>query len=760
MLEFMADNLVLFTKPGKFSVDQQQGNQIGSGKAGAAYLSGNIVMTEGERTTRCDEVYYDFAEKRALVINASMRFYDQQRGLPIYLRAEKLGRVSKDIFEASNVQLTSSEFYFPQITMNASKMVLLSGEALEQHYRLAEKKDEVPQYEAHLVDVNSKLGKYTFFKWPRIVTDFERPDTALSRLQIGENSENGTSVETSWHLARLLGWSQPTWMDSELLLDYYSKRGVGGGVNAEWETEESWGNVIGYVLSDDGEDRLNRTQKNVDPGQDIRGRFSFRHRQYLPEDWQLTTEVSYISDRNFMESFYRGEFYNDKGQETLLYLKRLKDNWAFSILNKIRINDFETMTEELPSVEFHLTGQSFWDHQLTFYSDTQVARFREKIDEDAVTTPVPGSMLGPVPPESDSGFYTYAFTRNEVDLPLMLNTIKLVPFVAGSYSQEDNLGFRSDLNENLVDGEEDVFLGEVGIRASTMFWKDDPFLISKKWDLRGMRHIITPYAEAVMYEASDDVIDMRDVFHLGVSQRWQTHRGSEDEEHERTLDWMRLDLESTWVSDDAPAADAPFDPVKQSQLYGPAAFVYNDPSIPFLRRRDNSYFSVARDSFNAEYAWRVSDTFTLLSDANYDIDSGDLQQFNIGVSRYVYPDLSYYVGTRYLNPVVIPFDEDGDGINEGVEQGSNAFVAAVTYRLSPRYVATFSQEYNFEFGEAIRSDLTLVRQYHRMFYALSVTLDESLDSSGVVFSVWPQGVKELAIGSRKHVGLTGSRWED
>ena len=137
-----------------------------------------------------------------------------------------------------------------------------------------------------------------------------------------------------------------------------------------------------------------------------------------------------------------------------------------------------------------------------------------------------------------------------------------------------------------------------------------------------------------------------------------------------------------------------------------------------------------------------------------------MQQLNVGVSRFVYPDISYYVGTRYLRPVIIPVDKNNDRTAEYNEEGSNSFVTAITYRLSPRYVATFSQEYNFDFGEAIRSDLTVVRQYHRMFYAVSVSFDDSLDRNAVMFSIWPQGVKELAVGSRSHAGLTGSQWED
>jgi hypothetical protein len=138
---------------------------------------------------------------------------------------------------------------------------------------------------------------------------------------------------------------------------------------------------------------------------------------------------------------------------------------------------------------------------------------------------------------------------------------------------------------------------------------------------------------------------------------------------------------------------------------------------------------------------------------NYDIRSGVFQQVDAGIVRYVYPDLSYYLGSHYLRPVIIDTDD-------GTEKGSNSFVAAVTYVLNPRYTATFAQEYNFDFGKSVRSELTFLRHYHRMYYGLSMSVDESLERNSIVFSVWPEGVKELALGSRKYVGLTGMTSED
>ena len=748
IVEFLADEMVLFFEKDQFAIDQSQGtgSQIGTGKIQSVYLRGNIVMTEGERTTRADEIYYDFLNQRSLVVNASMRVFDEDRGLPIYLRAKLLGHVSKNIYEAQDVQLTSSEFYFPQVSLNASKMVLLSDEAVQQYLPPEETSDVASRYEGRLYDVNAKYGDFTFFRWPKMVTNFKRPDVPLSRIRFGNDSEFGTSVETRWHLSRLLGIKDPAWLDSRLAVDYFSKRGVGGGIEAEYQKDDMKGSLVGYVMTDRGTDDLGRTngRRNLDPNRDVRGRFSLRHRQFLPDDWQLTVETGYVSDRNFLEWMYRDEFNTDKGQETLVYLKRLRDNWAFSILGKVRINDFETMTEELPSVEYHLKGQSFWDDRLTWYSDNQVARMRNRFDEDGVG--------------GNSEFYSFAYTRNEVDLPLSWETIKFVPYVAGSYSLEDGQGYYVDLDgTQKASGENRIFLGEAGVRASTMFWKDDPFVHSELWDLNGIRHIVTPYVEAVTYSTNDSEVDMRDAVHVGVSQRWQTHRGSE--ENRRTLDWIRLDTEATWVKDDGPSSISPL--VGGSQLYGPASFVYNDPSIPLLLRRDTAYYGVVRDTFNEEFVWKVSDTLSLLSDMNYDMNSGHIQQFDAGMSRYVYPDISYYLGTRYLRPVVVNVDKNGDGVTDLRQVGSNSFIAADD--LSACHAAVYRnlfQEYNFDYGQAVRSDLTVVRQYHRMFYAMSFSFDQSLKRNSVIFSIWPQGVKELAVGSRKYTGLTGARQED
>ena len=136
--------------------------------------------------------------------------------------------------------------------------------------------------------------------------------------------------------------SEPEGVDGTILADYFGKRGPAGGAEIEYTKDTYYGRILGYIIRDHGEDNLGRdpTRRNIEPGKEIRGRFSLRHRQFLPDKWQLTTELNYSSDENFIESFYRGEF-NVYRPQTYIHLKQIKDNRALSILGKWRINDFE-----------------------------------------------------------------------------------------------------------------------------------------------------------------------------------------------------------------------------------------------------------------------------------------------------------------------------------------------------------------------------------------------------------------------------------
>jgi len=740
LLELQADNAVIFYSTEVLKSDQEQPKPeeaLAKGAVRGIYLSGDVLMTKGLRTIRADELYYDFERTKAVVINAEMRSFNVKDGIPIYVRAKELRQVAENKFTAENVTLTTSEFHRPQISLDMSSIEITDTTTLDQQQGTTDKSS----YDALMRNVRFKVYNKTLLRIPKMRSNLERPDIPLKSAHVGRSGRWGTMVETRWYLARILGLTEPEGTESTLALDHYSKRGTGGGVDIDYRRKDYFGRMVGYVIKDRGEDKLGRNtaRKNLKPQRELRGRFLWQHRQFLPHNWQLTGEISYASDMNFIESFYRNEFNVGKQQETLLHLKRIEDNWGLSFLAKARINDFVNKLEELPTAEFHWTGQSFFGDRLTLYSDTQASRLRQRYAVTNPRTPRPGPQQ----------FFSFATTRNEVDMPLTLGKTKVVPFVAGTVAYEDRMGYFREIDGGMGSASDDVWFGEMGVRASRQpFWRVFPDVKSRKWNLDQLRHLVRPHMTMVGYTQSESAAEQRDIINVGIAQRLQTKRGTGS--RRRTVDWMRLNTDATWVNDSGSASA------------GADRFIWNRPFIPMINtdsdvvpqldRRSSSMYGVRRNYIGADYSWRVTDTTAILSDMNYDMQSGVVQQMNIGVSRMRWPDLSYYIGSRYLRRITVLDPMTGMKLQEG----SNSFVFAITYVLDPRYTVIISQEINFDYGATVGSEFTLLRRYHRMYWGLTFRADESLDERGIVFSIWPQGVPDLAVGPRRYMHAGGS----
>ncbi|HBG26759.1 MAG: hypothetical protein A2Y10_00845 [Planctomycetes bacterium GWF2_41_51] len=725
VLEFMADNAVVFYAR-KTDEPNTTDSLLSDNSIKAIYIRGDVIMTEGTRTIRAVEAYYDFQKKQALIIKPEMQTYDPERGIPIYVRAEKIRQVSENKFAGENVTLTSSEFYVPQVSATASKVFITDTTNVQK----AGEKPDKSSFDVEMQKVKFKVDNRTVFYWPKIRTNSERPDLPIRKIQVGRDNTFGTSLETEWYLAKVLGLREPKGVESRLMIDHYSKRGTGAGADISYEREKYFGNVNGYIINDEGEDDLGRNRQNIQPDQELRGMLNFQHRQFLPEHWQLTLESSYISDEFFLEAFNREDFFSGRGQETSAHLKWIKDNQAFALLGRWRINNFADQLEDLPSAQYHLTGQSLWNDKLTLYSDSMAGRFRQLTGNNHDDLNITDE------------YFTFGQHRTEIDFPMQYKTGNIVPYVAGTFGYDDRSGFARSVATGgpEVTGDKEVFIGEAGLRASTQFWKHYNYR-STFWDVNGVRHIVKPFANAAIFSESSDFVEQRNNYTLGLLQRWQTKRGQG--ENRRTLDWMRFNLEYTMVDDDSDVRRAdrqlwnnPFVPL--STILAPSIF-NSDLGGNF---RTFELFGPQRDSVNADYIWRLSDTTAILSDFNWDVDDAEFEQFNVGVSRIVWPNLSFFVGSRYMRSVTI------DG-----EQGSTAFTFAATYKINPRYTLSFAHQYDFNRDGTIATEVSLIRRYHRLYYAFTYRVDESLDRRSIVLTIWPEGVGELAFGSRSVMGL-------
>ncbi len=660
----------------------------GRSLAAEAYLEGHVRVVEGRRTLTCSRLYYDFRRNQALAIDTKIHTFSSARNVPVYYYAKEVRQLSRGVFRGTDAWMTTCEFAHPHYEMGASEMTLhdLTPEA--------EEGQPPPQYRRVRFageDVQVRLRGLPVTYWPRLAGDVEEAESALRTVRIENRSNRGTGVHSQWHLMKLLGLVEPPrGFDLYLDADVWSERGPGLGVQGDYQRKDFYGDIITYAIRDSGKDSV--AGDDVEPGSQNRGRVRWRHRHYLPRNWELTLELSKITDRNFLNEFYEKEDETGKTQETLLYLKKQEREQAFTLLTTLRTNDWQTLTDYYPQLGYNVIGRSLWDDHLTYFQDSEfsIARFRP--DEDLQ---VRGSHSTVV-----------ADTIHELDLPLKLGPVNVVPFGEVRLSYFDEVLDRS--------GSEDRLAGRFGARAATQAWRVYDGVESRFWDLHGLRHINIFDARA--YAATNNVrsidlipfdvaeagtpvvqgVDEVGVVELGWRQRFQTKRGPEEDRE--IIDWLVLDLEGVF---------------------------YNNRETPEIAPDGRRAFN--RIDFATD--WHVTDSAVVWSDTNFNVNDGTLDVFNVGATITHTPRLCYTVAHRYI--------PDAD---------SAVALFGVDYKINRKWRLTFLQQYDFDRGQNAQSNFVLARRLHRWMMRLRLEVDPGEDDSFIGVEFQPLGVSEIRIG--------------
>jgi len=690
--------------PGPGSISDQFGRAISG-----AYLEGNVVLTRGEQMIRSPQLYYDLENDRALILDAVMRTVVPDRNVPIYVRAREIRQLSSTEYVADKAKISMSEFHTPHVYVGADKVVLV-----DRTPRLEGARSTGPlagEYTAYHTPLN--VAGVPVFYWPYSKGNFQQTENLLRAARFGWDGTFGGIFQTKWYLFNLLGLRTPEGWDSALRLDYFTDRGPGIGVDFNYNTDNYYGLFRGYYLHDRGRDELGAFN-SIEPPNENRGRLTWRHRHYLPDNWELTLEVSYLSDANFLHQYFPHEFYTDKPQETLVYLKKQRDNWAFTLLGQFRINDFQTETESLPDAAFHLIGEPLGEFA-SIFSENRIGAVRFMPDDRRLfdTDRADNTSRSPL---------TFrALTRDEIDVPLKLGPVNVVPFATGRLA---------DWNHSPFGGNQGQVFGNVGARAGTQFWRLFEDIQSRLLDINGVRHIIKPevtgWLGASNVDSTDlypfdrplgeriESVDGTSGASVAVRQRWQTKRGGPGKW--RIVDWITLDIEAAFFND-------------SPEYQTPIGHMFTD--------RPES--SVARNHVAADFSYRISDTTAIYSDANWDLNKGELAKFDVSYAVERTPRLSYFIGYRKI-----------------AAEDANLLGIGGNYRIDSKYTVAVREYFDLERGDTETFDVTIIRRFPRWYGALTLSLDNIEDNVGLSVSVWPEGVPEAAIGSRKYTGLAPS----
>ena len=713
------------------------------------YMEGNIVFRQGDRVIYADRMYYNVTQEYGVVMNAEV--LTPAPGFPgiVRLKADVLQQIDRQNFQAYGAALTSSRMGVPRYWMQSQQVTfqdnqrtaidpitgqpaidLSTGEPAVDHEMLATSRNNFLY-----------AGGYPIFYWPTIATDLEQPTYYIERVKFGHDDVFGFQSFIDFNAYQMFGFRNPPagtrWTVSADLL---TARGPAGGTNFAYQRDELFGiggPVFGvfdaWGIYDTGHDNLGADRRDLDPFTTFRGRVFGQHRHYLPDGWQLSGELGFISDTNFLEAYFESEWDQNKDQTTGLELKRYDGTMSYGILADVRINDFFTQTEWLPRVDHFWLGQDIFG-ALTYNAHSSVGYANLEI-ASTPKDPVDAAKFQPLAWEVPSDGIRAA-TRQEIDYPITLGPVKVVPYA---------LGEAAHWGETINEDDVTRLFGQVGVRASMPMWALNRDVQSELLNLNGLAHKVVFDAELLyadanknmdefpLYDPLDDdniehfrrrfffntfggvpgghiplkfderyfalrsglqsnvaspsteIADDLTLARFGIRQRWQTKRGLPG--RERIIDWITFDVQATFFPD---------------------------------AERDN--FGEDIGLIDYDFSWHIGDRFTIVSDGYADLFPEGLQTASVGgiITR---PELgNLYVGYRMIDGPI----------------QSSLVNAAVTYRMSEKWIMTAGSSFDLDAVGNIGQSLNVTRIGESFLVRLGFNYDVSRDNLNFQFAIEPR----------------------
>jgi len=748
-MELAADNMVIWTDATELT-DLSSGSEKIQARDTPLqiYLEGNIVIRQQDKTLRADRAYYDARNDRALLLDAELSVHLPQAQSRLRVRANRIRQLTEGSFHAQEAWMSGSYFGRPGYRLETSDVFfeprVVNPWVHSQGGWIDPITGQVDDGKVNwLTTLNNRfvIGDAPVFYSPYLSGPAEDPHLPIKKAAVRSDRIFGTQIRTAWDPFHLLSQDAPEELSSSLLLDWFSRRGPGAGLEGAYDGEDLFGIVgkyqgdfHGYYVNDHGKDNLGLGRNGLVPADDNRGRVEIRHRHDLPYNMSLFGEVGYVSDRNFLEQWYESEFDRGKDNETRLMLEQKFDNVAWSILAQPLLNDFENTTAWFPKADLFALAEPIMGSPVTWTSHSSAGYAQMNL---ANAPSNPADIFTPLPYYANVGGEVI-MTRSEVTLPFTAGPFVMAPFAMGEVAH-----WGEDLTGNSLDR----FVGSAGLRNSLTMSRIFHYVQSRIFNLNGLAHRMvfdmeysytnssSDITNIAQYNALDDnaqerfqerlpghtfggaiptafnarryavrsgagslvttpwheLVDDLHVLRAGWHHRLQTKVGPPDRQHIR--DWMTLDLEGSW-----------FPRAGRHSLAG----------------KD---FAADFGLLSARYKWLLSERTALLAGSLYDTFDGGQQLWNVGLLSQRSARGSVYAGVRQIK---------GQGVNSQIATGS------MSYLLSEKWAGTASNAYDLSEGLNRGQSLSLTRIGADFLFHFGFSFDQSKNNVGLAIAFEPR----------------------
>ncbi len=322
--QMQKENLPVYIYARTLEYNESQNQYIGSGYVDVRYgdlrlradevvlyadtsqarASGNVILDEGDNRMVGEELEINLKNKLG-VLHRGEAFLAPS----YFLTGEKIERLAEDKFLITEGSYTTCDQSIPDWKFKVKRCLV----HLE-HY-------------AYLTDISLYIRKMPVFYFPYALVPIKtQRASGLLLPRIGYSDTDGFIFKESLFIAI------SDWTDATITADYFSKRGIGGGLEVRYAlTPEDEGRLYGYLIRDWLEKR-ERWKADIDI------------RQGLGHGIRGVLRADILSDNRYEQEF-NDEIARRRRQEQDSYL------WLYKNWNHYRASSIAEYTEDLYQTE-------------------------------------------------------------------------------------------------------------------------------------------------------------------------------------------------------------------------------------------------------------------------------------------------------------------------------------------------------------------------------------------------------------------------
>ena len=724
--------------------------QISINDVEGIYLEEEVIATDGRYDVHARAVYYDIRNDRALMLDALLRTYNRfAADKPVFARAKEMRQLSADEWVAEKAKISTSSFMVPQLAIGLDRVTITRRPAdttALQSGGPGGQGERVTYIEGE--DLTIEAGGIPFFYWPEF--SGEADAIPFKSLRLGYDDEYGMEIETTWNLFALLGMEPPIdGMEADLLLDGFTKRGPGLGLEFKAEGTDYRGEFKAYGLYDTG--GIDRTSAgvSVDIEESFRGEVEGSYSMAISNNLTLRAELAWMSDPTWSSAWRIEDFDSRLEYMSGISLDYRSNNTELTLSTNYSLMPFVSnnyqmasrpyYVDKAPELAYRRYADSLFSDAVSWTSEYSASLMRIKVTDG---TPnelgVPNAAFATTNPDEsihdlyygkagyNSDFVTRFDTRQEMSLPLDYGATNVVPYVSARATGYLNQKFET----YNPDAKNLRFFGSAGLKTNTTLIQSWNTVRNSTFDLDRLRQVIRPYAHAwvgvdslndgglPVYDQEVEAISGGSAIRAGVRQIFQTKRGGGG--RRRSVDWIDLDM-GAQLNDGA-------DVFTLADARTPWTYAQSpNPTWVDWRPELSQWGSHLYGNLN----WNLSDTFSVGGSAKYLVDTltgvkilsdgsqvlenyDGLMTGSVGFQIEHSPAVSTYLEYRYIQA----------GQTELLQAG-------IAYKLGRRYLIGCTPQYDLLANEMRAISGTVTRTFNDFDLQFEAGYDVIRDSPSV-----------------------------